>query len=1087
MAGSDGTLNFDTKIDSSGFQKGINNIGGVAQKGLSATVRVLEGTAASVAALGGVAIKVGSDFEAGMSQVQAITGTVADKDLPGIIEKATEMGLSFKEGASTTETAMNILSAKAKAMGASTKFSATESAEALNYMAMAGWKTEDMLDGIEGIMNLAAASGEDLAATSDIVTDALTAFGMSASGATHFADILAAASSNANTNVGMMGETFKYVAPLAGALKYSAEDTALAIGLMANAGIKGGQAGTALRAVLTRLAKPTKESADAMGALGLSITDSSGQMRPLSDVIGDMRASFAGLTEDEQASYAAMLGGQEAMSGLLAIVNASDADFEKLSGAINDCNGTAEEMAEIMQDNLQGQLVILQSGLEGLGVSLYETMQDSSKNVVKEAQNMVQQLQDAFNEGGFEGLVHAFGGVLVQIVQQTAEAAPEMIDVAVSLVQSFCDGLKTQGIGVTGANLIGSFVDGVLSCAGEMWSIGITIFTEFLSGMSEQLPQIVETGREAVEKVGRALVENAPALLTSAGNIASFLYEGILSGLPQISTAGVKMLNQLATGISNNLPAMIPVAMQALMNFSGALRENVGHLVDAGLNLIMSLAQSLIDNIPVFIETIPTIITNIAGIINDNAPKLLMCGIELLGKLVLGLIQAIPTLIANIPQIIQAIVSVILAFNWIQLGGNIVRGLVNGIKNLASSVPTAFREFCANAHGIVNNFGWSGLGKAIIQLIKNGITSLIDLVPRSLGKIAEAALNAVKNIDWWGLGVNIIRGLASGISGSAGELMDAAGRMASGLLDSVKDFFGIHSPSTVMAEQGSYLVQGMANGIAGMPDAMTGYLNQTVMRFSAWGQQMSGIVQTSMLNMVNIIVSFMSQLPGKVWLWLVNVVTRVTQWGLQMRSGADLAMSNMIAAIIAQLCLLPGKVAVELDKVTMVMVRWGTGIISKMTDIGHNIVSGIWQGISSDWPWLEREVAKLAQSLLESAKRELGINSPSTEFRDKFGQWLMPGAVEGVKKSMPKALQEMREQAGELLAAMRGTVAASMGEISLQVSGAAGLRTLDSAGTIVYADNSMKQENNYHVPVVTPAETAKANREAFRKMAGGVK
>ena len=220
MAGNDGTLSFDTKIDSSGFQKGIQSIG-------SGTAKILGGAATGIAALGGAAIKVGSDFEAGMSQVQAISGASGEE-----LEKLKE---------------------KAKEMGASTKFSATESAEALNYMAMAGWKTEDMLGGIEGIMNLAAASGEDLATTSDIVTDALTAFGMSASDSTHFADILAAASSNANTNVSMMGETFKYVAPLAGSLGYSAEDTATAIGLMANAGIKGSQAGTSLRSIMTRL------------------------------------------------------------------------------------------------------------------------------------------------------------------------------------------------------------------------------------------------------------------------------------------------------------------------------------------------------------------------------------------------------------------------------------------------------------------------------------------------------------------------------------------------------------------------------------------------------------------------------------------------------------------------------------------------------------------------------------------------------------------------------------------------------------------------------------------------------------------
>ena len=235
---SDGTLKFDTLIDSSGFQKGISSIGEIAQKGLKATSDILKGSMTAIAGLGGAAIKIGSDFESGMSKVAAISGASGQE-----LEKLTD---------------------KAKEMGSTTKFSATESAAAFEYMAMAGWKTEDMLNGIEGIMSLAAASGEDLATTSDIVTDALTAFGMKASDAGHFSDVLAQASSNANTNVGMMGETFKYVAPVAGALGYTAEDTALAIGLMANAGIKGSSAGTALRSMMSRLTKPTKEVQSAM-------------------------------------------------------------------------------------------------------------------------------------------------------------------------------------------------------------------------------------------------------------------------------------------------------------------------------------------------------------------------------------------------------------------------------------------------------------------------------------------------------------------------------------------------------------------------------------------------------------------------------------------------------------------------------------------------------------------------------------------------------------------------------------------------------------------------------------------------------
>ena len=290
---------------------------------------------AGVTALGAAAVKTTADFDAYMSKVQAVSGATG-KEFDALREKAREMG-------------------------SKTKFSASEAAEAMNYMAMAGWKTEDMLSGIEGIMNLAAASGEDLATTSDIVTDALTAFGMTAKDSGHFADILAAASSNANTNVSMMGETFKYAAPVAGALGFTAEDTAQAIGLMANAGIKSSQAGTALRSTMTKLSKDFTISGKNIGDVTIKTKNADGSMRELNDILADSREAFAGLTEAEKAQAAQSLVGKNSMSGFLALMNASPKDIEKLEGAITSCDGAAENMAEVMQDNLSGQITILKS------------------------------------------------------------------------------------------------------------------------------------------------------------------------------------------------------------------------------------------------------------------------------------------------------------------------------------------------------------------------------------------------------------------------------------------------------------------------------------------------------------------------------------------------------------------------------------------------------------------------------------------------------------------------------------------------------------------------------------------------------
>jgi len=403
---SDGSVTIDTRLNNSEFTKGIKQLENIGKKGLK-TIGVAAGTAvAGLTALGTYATKVGSDFESGMSKVQAISGATGHE--------------------------LDKLTAKAKEMGAKTKFSATESAEAFQYMAMAGWKTEDMLNGIEGIMNLAAASGENLASVSDIVTDALTAFGLQAKDSAHFADVLAKASSNSNTNVSMMGATFKYVAPIAGSLKYSIEDTAVAIGLMANAGIKGEQAGTALRAMLTRLVKPPKDAAAALDALKISATNADGTMKPLSSVLQELREKFKKLDDSQKASYASSIAGTEAMSGMLAIVNASDSDFQKLTASINNADGASQEMANTMNNNLQGATTILKSNVESLGVAVYDKFKGPATKGVKSLTTSMEELTKSATNGklskSIDKLASSFGKLISKSGKLLEKLLPKLVD-----------------------------------------------------------------------------------------------------------------------------------------------------------------------------------------------------------------------------------------------------------------------------------------------------------------------------------------------------------------------------------------------------------------------------------------------------------------------------------------------------------------------------------------------------------------------------------------------------------------------------------------------------------------------------------
>ena len=369
------------KIEEAG--KSMESVGGKIQDA-GKKMTVLSG---AVAGVGAAAVKTTADFDAQMSTVQAITGASGEE-----FEKLKE---------------------KAQEMGSKTAFSASEAGEAMEYMAMAGWKTEDMLEGIEGIMNLAAAAGEDLGTTSDIVTDALTAFGLQAKDSGHFADVLATASSNANTNVSMLGESFKYAAPVAGALGYSAEDTAVALGLMANSGIKASQAGTSLRSILNATAGEVKFTGKELGEWTVETQNADGSMRDLNSILEDCRVCFQSMTESEKASNAQALVGKNAMSGFLAIMNASWDDFEGLTAAINDCGGATEEMAQVKLNNLNGQITLLMSALESLMISIGDILMPLISGIVEHIQGVVDWL-NGLNDGQKETIV-TIAGVIAAI------------------------------------------------------------------------------------------------------------------------------------------------------------------------------------------------------------------------------------------------------------------------------------------------------------------------------------------------------------------------------------------------------------------------------------------------------------------------------------------------------------------------------------------------------------------------------------------------------------------------------------------------------------------------------------------------
>lgn len=522
----DGKVVIETDLDASGIKAGLSKLSGIAQSGIKGTLTAIASAGTALAGLGGAAIKIGADFEEGMSEVQAISRASASD--------------------------MELLKEKAKEMGAETKFSATESAAAFKYMAQAGWNTEDMLNGISGVMSLAAASGEDLALTADIVTDSLTAFGLEAKDAAHFSDVLAMTANATNTDVANLGYTFKYVAPVAGALGYSIEDMSVAIGLMANSGIKAETAGTALRATLTNLAKPTQQMTGYMEELGISLTDAQGNVKPFNEVMIDLREGFEGLTEAQKAEYAAGIAGKEAMSGLLAIVNASDEDFAALTEQINTCNGAAEEAAKIMQDNLKGSVEQLGGALETLGIEFYDSVNTPIRTIVDSATSMVEQLTKAFKDGGLSGLVSELGTVFAEVATQAANSAPKMIDAATSMITSFLDGIgsNTNRIAEAAVKIGESLVNGIAQIIPKVAEVGVEIISSLASNLLGS-----DVGK-SVGELGKTIIDS---FKTIAGAVS-----GALNSLKPVLSTFISTVSKIAKTVIPPLTKVIEICISAL-------------------------------------------------------------------------------------------------------------------------------------------------------------------------------------------------------------------------------------------------------------------------------------------------------------------------------------------------------------------------------------------------------------------------------------------------------------------------------------------------------------------------------------------
>ena len=680
-----------SKIDVAGQKMETvgNSIAGAGKK--------MMGVTTVIGGVGVAAVKTAADFDSAMSQVAAVSGATG-KDFDALRNKAREMG-------------------------AKTKFSATEAAEAMNYMAMAGWKTEDMLDGIEGVMNLAAASGEDLATTSDIVTDALTAFGLSAKDSGHFADILAAASSNANTNVSMMGETFKYCAPIAGALGFSAEDTAEAIGLMANAGIKSSQAGTALRTIMNNLAGDVKISGKAIGNVTIATTNADGSMRDLSDILSDCRSAFGNLTESEKAQAAESLVGKNAMSGFLALMNAGQGDIDKLSSAIDNCDGSAEKMAMTMQDNLAGQLTILKSQLQELAISFGDILMPAIRSIVSKLQGFVDKLN---------GMDEGTKRTIVTIALLVASIGPLLVIIGTAISKI---GVAMQG------------------------------FVKLANGISK-LKIAIQGGTGVLGKLGAALGGiSAPVLAVVAVIavlVAAFVHlwktnEGFRDAI---------------IGTWNRIKDTISGFCQGIVDRLNALGFQFTDIVDVlktawdgFCQVLAPIFEGVFNSIANILSTVTGVITGILdvfiGIFTGNWSQA-WTGVK---EIFSSIWNGISSFFTNILNVIKGVADVVLGWfgtSWNEVWTNIkafFEGIWNGIatffttiwetlKNVVTVGIMAIGSILSAAFDIITlpfRFIWENC-KEIIISVWDAIKSKVTTVIHAVASVISAVMNAIKTV-----------------------------------------------------------------------------------------------------------------------------------------------------------------------------------------------------------------------------------------------------------------------------------------------------------------------------------------------------
>lgn len=822
------------KVESS-FKNALSQ----ATKGLgSITKTVASATAAAAAAVGAMgiaAINTGREFEGAMSQVAATM----------LIDKTTA------EGQKAFETLENA----ARECGASTAFSATEAAEALNYLALAGYDADKAATALPTVLKLAGAGAMDLASASDMITDSMSALGLEATEAnlTTFADQMAQTASKANTSVSQLGEAILTVGGTAKYLSGGTTELNMALGLLADNGIKGSEGGTKLRNMIMSLTAPTDNASAALGELGVSVFDAQGNMRDLQSIFGDLNTAMAGMTTEQQASYLSTIFNKTDLKAANALLGTTTERWDELTAAVENSAGACEDMYAIQLDNLNGDIDILKSGLADLGISIYKDLNGPLRKMTQLGTSMVGELSEAYKSGGMEGMVGAVGGCLSEVVNEIASYAPKVVGMGISLLENLVGGITANSGQIAGAaaDVLTIFVEGLFTLVPQVILAGIDIITQLVQSITAQLPQLITSGTQAIVNFVNGIIQRLPAVITTALTLVQTLVNSIGQNAPMLIAAAIQLIGSLIMGLISMLPQIVQMGIQLIQGLVQGIVASLPLMLNMAVQIIVSLVNGLVTMLPSIIQGgIQIIISLIQGIIG-NLGNIVQAAVQIVMAIITGLLTAIPQLITAIPQLISAIIDTLFSTDWAQVGMDILEGIANGITSMAKSFGSSVKNAVLDLFGMGGESGSDNTtsaaqtGQAVALDYANGITGSMGAVSTAAGSLSSTAFSSLEFTAAAGAGTNAGMAFNSSLSESmSGFTIDtsAMGIDTTNLMETMGTA-GIEG----MAALGTSISDGATDSVAAVDGLGT---DITASLDGAWSKAQSS-ARTAMNNLVS--------------------------------------------------------------------------------------------------------------------------------------------------------------------------------------------------------------------------------------------